>query len=110
MKDNLDQPQVASARIQMPSDEYMSAPVISYEPFDQLIESLRSDGFANEADRLHFLIYEVAWTTGSELIGELGQEIKAIAQEQGDDFSSKTRSKIGDAMRIVERVWPDFPQ
>ena len=47
----------------------------SYEPFDKLIAGLGKDGLLEEAGLLHQMIYQVAWTTGSELIGELGQTI-----------------------------------
>ena len=64
----------------------MSAPVISYEPFERFIVSLCAEGFAKDADRLHYLIHKVAWTTGSELVGELGQEIIKLRRENGVSF------------------------
>lgn len=88
----------------------MSGPVISYVPFDELIASLRADGLGGDADRLHFMIYKVAWTTGSELIGELGQAMKDVAREHGDSFSDTTRSRMETALEMVRRVWPDFPR
>ena len=45
--------------------------------------SLRDDGLAKDAERLHFLIHKVAWTTGSELLGELGQEITKLHRDGG---------------------------
>ena len=38
---------------------------------DTVSDKLRSHGFSSEADRLHKLIHEMAWTTSSELYGEL---------------------------------------
>jgi hypothetical protein len=81
-----------------------------YEPFERLIVSLRADGPAEDADRLHTLIHEVAWTTGSELVGELGKEIHKIKREHANRFSSCTRDRMDEAMRRVKRVWPDFPR
>jgi len=86
----------------------MSAPVISYEPFERFIVSLRADGLAKDADRLHFLIHKVAWTIGSELLGELGEEISKLHREQGDKFSSSTKDQMREAFEIVTLVWPDF--
>ena len=86
----------------------MSAPVISYAPFEELIVSLRADGLDSEADRLHCLLHKVAWTTGSELIGELGQEMKKLEQERGTAFSASTGVKLEAAFKMVRRVWPDF--
>ncbi len=88
----------------------MSGPVISYVPFDELIASLRADGLSADGDRLHFMIHKVAWTTGSELIGELGQAMKDVAGEHGDCFSDGTRAKMEAAFEMVMRVWPDFPR
>lgn len=88
----------------------MSAPVISYEPFERLIVSLRADGLARDAERLHYLIHKVAWTTGSELLGELGQEITKLRREHADKFSSSTLDQMEEALHMVARVWPDFPQ
>ena len=88
----------------------MSAPVMSCDPFERLIVSLRADGLAGDADRLHDLIHKVAWTTGSELMGELGQEIRKLRREHGDRFSANTRNLMDAALQMVERVWPDFPR
>jgi hypothetical protein len=88
----------------------MSVPVISYVPFDELISSLREDGLGAEADHLHFLIHKVAWTTGSELVGELGQEMKKLEREHGAMLSATTRAKIEAAFDMVKRVWPGFPR
>jgi hypothetical protein len=48
-----------------------SDPQTGYECFDELIRRLRAEGHVAPADKLHRLLHEVAWTTGSELIGEL---------------------------------------
>jgi hypothetical protein len=88
----------------------VNAPVISYAPFDELIASLRAEGFRGEAERLHNLIHKVAWTSGSELIGELGQEMKRLEREHGSRLSASTSKKIEAAFDMVSRVWPDFPR
>jgi len=38
---------------------------------DAVSDKLRSHGFSSEADRLHKLVHEMAWTTSSELYGQL---------------------------------------
>jgi hypothetical protein len=91
-------------------NEAMSAPVISYVPFDELIASLRADGLDGEADRLHDLLHKTAWTTGSELVGELGREMKRLEREQGTRFSAATDAKFQAAFKMVRRVWPRFPK
>jgi hypothetical protein len=88
----------------------MSVPVISYVPFEELISSLQADSLGDEADHLYYLIHKVAWTTGSELIGELGQEIKKLVREHGPMLSATTHAKIEAAFDMVKRVWPGFPR
>jgi len=53
-------------------------------------------------------IHRVAWTIGSELMGEHGQEIRKLRREYGDRFSANTRNLMDEALQMVERVWPDF--
>jgi hypothetical protein len=88
----------------------VNAPVISYAPFEELIASLRADGLGAEAERRHNLIHKVAWTSGSELIGELGQEMKRLEREHGSRLSTSTAKKIEVAFDMVRRIWPDFPR
>ena len=87
----------------------MSGLDISYAPFDELIASMRADGLTSDAERLDSLLHKVAWTTGSELVGELGQAMKNTVREHGDSFSDGTRAKMEAAFEMVRRVWPDFP-
>jgi len=42
-----------------------------YTAIDALIERLAAEQHNDEARRLHSLMHEIAWTTGSELLGEL---------------------------------------
>jgi hypothetical protein len=88
----------------------MASEPISYVCFDELIASLRNDGCADDADRMHILLHEVAWTTGSELIGELGQELKRIEQQGAHKRPAYTLDRIEECFRMVFRVWPDFPR
>ena len=88
----------------------MASKNVSYECFDELAASLRNDGLSDEADRLHVLLHEVAWTTGSELLGELGQELKRIEQEGSPTRSSKSIEKIEECFSMVFRVLPGFPR
>jgi len=83
---------------------------ISYEPFEKLMVSLRNDGLLTESDKLHYMIHKVAWTTGSELIGELGEVIKIIKKENPHSLSDDSKKNIRESMEIVKRVWPIFPE
>lgn len=88
----------------------MASDAISYDCFEELIARLRCDGLSTEAERLHVLLHEVAWTTGSELLGELGQQLKEIEQVGSPKLSGDTGEKIAECFRMVFRVWPDFPR
>lgn len=88
----------------------MASESISYECFDELTASLRYDGLPAEADRLYVLLHEVAWTTGSELIGELGQALKKIEIDGLRSISASSAQKIEECFKMVCRVWPDFPR
>ena len=88
----------------------MASEAISYECFDELTASLRDDGLSTEADRLYILLHRVAWTTGSELIGELGQALKKIENDGSPTISANSAQKIEECFKMVRRVWPDFPR
>jgi len=57
-----------------------SSAQISYDCFDELIAQLRAGGHASTADKLDFMLHRVAWTTSSELLGELDAEILRFQQ------------------------------
>jgi hypothetical protein len=81
---------------------------ISYEPLEKLVLSLRVDGLLQQSDLLHQMIHETAWTTGSELVGELGMVINRISRENSADLSDGSKKLLLESMQMVKRVWPDF--
>jgi hypothetical protein len=83
---------------------------ITYEPFHQLIVSLRNDGFSKEADLLHAMIHKVAWTTVSELMGELGLAVNKIKRMRCSGLSEESKKNMGAAIEMVKRVCPDFKE
>jgi hypothetical protein len=86
----------------------MSSPTqISYECFEELIRRLRGAGHVAAAEKLDFMLHKVAWTTGSELIGELGSEILSF-QRSASDVSSELQRSLSDCMSMVRRFWPDI--
>ncbi len=78
-----------------------------YDCFEQLIVSLRAEGHADVAARLDCLLHKVAWTTGSELLGELGLEILGFQNSQ-PTVTKELRQLLGSCLEIVRRVWPDI--
>jgi len=78
-----------------------------YECFEELILRLRVAAHSATADKLDFILHRVAWTTGSELIGELGSEILAF-QRSVADVSVELQRELSDCMTAVRKVWPDI--
>jgi hypothetical protein len=80
-----------------------------YDCFRELIQELRREHFDEVAGKIDLLLNHVAWTTGSELTGELGAAIRDFERAQ-PAVSPSLRSTLDACMRIVLRVWPDFPR
>jgi hypothetical protein len=82
-----------------------SSTQIGGDPFEALIRQLRVEGYAEAADQLDTILHHTAWTTGTELLGELGIALR--------DFT-RTRPKAGTELRrclrtcrrVVRRAWP----
>ena len=68
-----------------------------YAVVDELIEMLRSGGFKAEARVLHDLLHETAWTTGTELIGEIGLTLAEMKRK----YPQSIREKIEDCRQFV---------
>src|SRR5215475_12603602 len=70
---------------------------------DALRDKLRSHGFSSEADRLHKLVHEMAWTTSSELYGELRlglDEMRKGCHNLPPDIAREVRRLIKSIDRI----------
>lgn len=78
-----------------------------YECFDDLIRRLRIEGHTQPAARLQTLLHETAWTTSSELLGELGLTILTFERTHSI-LSSDLQELFLSCMVLVRRVWPDI--
>jgi hypothetical protein len=86
----------------------MSSPAqISYDCFEDLITQLRAEGHARTADILHHRLHVVAWTTGSELLGELGTVILKF-QRSTPSISPPLQQALSRSLEMARRVWPDI--
>ncbi len=85
------------------SDEQKS----EHKSFDELIVQLRAEGFKETATKLYSLLHETAWTTGSELIGELGLVLAAFEKVK-PSISDQLRDRLHTCMTQVRRVWPQM--
>ncbi len=70
---------------------------------DSITEKLKSSGFASDADRLHELIHKMAWTTSSELLGELGMALTNIRKNR-HDLPSGIATDIRYAIKAINRT------
>jgi hypothetical protein len=74
-----------------------------YDCFDELIRKLRAEGHPQPAARLHALLHETAWTTSSELLGELGLAILAF-ERSSPAVSSELQALLDACMDLVRRA------
>ena len=80
-----------------------------YDCFRELIPELRREHFDEVAEKVDFILNHVAWTTGSELTGELGAAIRDFERTQ-PAVSPSLRSSLDTCMQAVRRVRLDFPR
>ncbi|MGO9123056.1 MAG: carbamoyl-phosphate-synthetase [Desulfomonilaceae bacterium] len=81
-------------------DEYNDG----YDCFRQLIQGLRDEGFEEAAGRLDDLLNHTAWTTGSELLGELGVIIRDFERTRPQTTSSLS-AIIKECKSVIRGVW-----
>lgn len=79
---------------------------IDYKCFEELVHQLQDAGHTATARKLDEMLH-LAWTTGSELIGELGLEILAF-QRTTPEAGPELHDTISRCMAMVRRVWPDI--
>ncbi len=72
------------------------------------IRSLDECGCADEAARLRALVHEGAWSSSSEMIGDIGLAILAIRDSAADRLSDDAASLLDRCMEMVRRVWPEI--
>jgi len=80
----------------------------SPEPFQSLVHCLKKDGLLDQANRFDELLNHTAWTTGAEILGELGMEMKRIWPMVKARGSSETKENFKSAARLVRMSWPRF--
>ena len=73
--------------------------------FEKLIRQLRTDGHEEAAHAIDTILHHTAWTTGTELLGELGLAIRSF-DRQAPRVSPALRRELKACMRVVRRAWP----
>jgi uncharacterized MAPEG superfamily protein len=79
-----------------------------YARANWLEAQFREHGMASAADRLAALLHGMAWTTSSELIGELGSAFLAIRAEYHGLLSAEILKELDAAIASARKVWPDL--
>jgi hypothetical protein len=79
------------------------------DPFETLAAALRREGFPEEAEALDSLLHRTAWTTGTEMLGELGLELKRIRKARWGDIGDEARAAWKEGAARVRTAWPLFP-
>ena len=69
-----------------------------YKAVDSLIEKLNAEGFKEDASKINSLMHETAWTTGSELMGELSIVLKGMKQTYPREISEEIKECLAFAV------------
>ena len=76
--------------------------------FDQLISTLRESGYDGSADQLDEAVHRTAYTTSSEMIGEISISVKAAAHTAGEHPPQDLENALQAARHEIIKVWPEF--
>jgi len=74
--------------------------------FAVLIDRLRADGLVDEAAELDILLRHMAWTTGTEFLGEFGLAMKKMRRTVRRKAGAETKAAFEEAARAVKKAWP----
>ena len=77
-----------------------------YAFVDLMADRLSEEGLAEHGQKLRSLIHEVAWTTGSELLGDLGSELRLLQRVHGAHLPADLSSAIARSMSFISQFWP----
>ena len=77
-----------------------------YQIFEELVSALRTEGYDQISQRLHMPLHEVACTTSSELMGQLGLVILTF-QRSAQRLSPELQELLFRSMDVVKQVWSD---
>lgn len=69
---------------------------------------LESAGLESHAAKLRHRLDAVAWTTSSELIGELGRLFLDLEKRASSSLDPRLQSDLERALRAVREVWPEL--
>lgn len=77
--------------------------------FDRLTTALRRAGLDVDADQLDEAVHRTAYTTSTEMIGEIGLAVRAAVRSADRVASKELAAAVKAAQVEVQKVWADFP-
>ncbi len=75
-----------------------------YDHIDEVVELLRTVGHEKSADKINHLLHKVAWTTSSELFGELRDEFSAIIQSK-TELPVEIHNAVKGFIETINTAW-----
>ena len=75
---------------------------------DAVIDRLREYGHAARAEELRGIVHETAWTSSSEMLGEIGLCLLRIQQSLGGEPPAEVNEGLAQCLKAVRRTWPDI--
>ncbi len=75
---------------------------------DAVIDRLREYGYAGKAEELRGTVHETAWTSGSEMLGEIGLCLLRIQQSLGREPPAGVSEGLARCLKVVRKTWPEI--
>jgi len=75
-----------------------------YDHIDEVVVLLRNEGYIGIADQVDYLLHSVAWTTTSELFGELRNRFEQ-ALNSGTPLLSSTDAQLRGFVTTIDQAW-----
>ena len=75
---------------------------------DAVITRLRECGYVAKAEELRGIVHETAWTSSSEMLGEIGLCLLRIQQSLGRVPPAAVNESLARCLKAVRKTWPDI--
>lgn len=75
-----------------------------YDHIDEVVTALKSEGQAEIANQIEFLLHKVAWTTTSELFGELRDRFEQ-ALKSPTPLPSTVKAELNGFIATINQAW-----
>jgi hypothetical protein len=76
-----------------------------YEFIDRFVNDLKQNGFSEASRRLHEILHEMAWTTSSEVLGEIQIVLLELKRKEGGRLAQSTLADILLGLETIDEYW-----